>query len=214
MRKLGWLSLFSVSMAYLEAAVVVYLREIYYPGALTSIFPLKMMSPLNFVVELGRELATLLMLASVALLAEKGKWRRFYAFLYVFGLWDIFYYLWLRLFIHWPGSLKDFDILFLIPVPWFGPVYAPVLTALVFVMAGGYVLVKEEITPRPNPVSLSCFLLGSAILFSLFVFPSVELILTRGVEGFKGFVPGGFSLLLYLPGLMFLFSGVFLPLKR
>ncbi len=213
MRKLGWLSLFSVSMAYVEAAVVVYLREIYYPGTLTSIFPLKTMSPLNFGVELGREPATLLMLASVAFLAERGKWRRFYAFLYVFGLWDIFYYLWLRLFIHWPGSLKDFDILFLIPVPWFGPVYAPVLAALVFILAGGYVLVKEEITPRPNLVSLACFLVGSAILFALFVFPSVELILTRGIEGFKGFVPGGFSLPLYLSGLGLLFSGIILPLR-
>ena len=43
-------------------------------------------------------------------------------------LWRVgyFYYLFLIPLTGWPKSLLDWDILFLLPVPWWGPVIAPV----------------------------------------------------------------------------------------
>ncbi len=213
MRKLGLVSLFSISMAYLEAAVVVYLREIYYPQNPGVIFPLRMMSPGDFLVEIGRELATILMLLSIALLIEKGRGRRFYAFIYVFGLWDIFYYFWLKVLIQWPTGLKDPDILFLIPVPWFGPVYGPFLIALIFTLTGGYVLANQEFHPRIGGINRLSFLSGSAILFLNFIYPSLTILARAGAEGFKNMTAPAFYLPPYLAGLILLVIGLVFPLK-
>jgi hypothetical protein len=51
-------------------------------------------------------------------------------------VWDIFYYVWLKVLLDWPASLLTPDILFLIPLPWWGPVIAPVLIALLMTGAG------------------------------------------------------------------------------
>lgn len=126
--------LFGVAMAYVEAMVVVYLRELLYPEGFS--FPLKLM-PLNLIVmELFRELASIVMLVVVAAIAGKKFWQRFGYFIILFGIWDIFYYVWLKATIDWPSSLFDWDILFLIPIPWIGPVIAPVLVALLMVITG------------------------------------------------------------------------------
>jgi hypothetical protein len=87
-------------------------------------------------VELWREGATLVMIGTVALLAGRT-WRRRagYAAL-AFGAWDIFYYVFLRLMSGWPRTLFDWDILFLLPLPWWGPVLAPVSIALVMILWG------------------------------------------------------------------------------
>ncbi len=125
-----WLSLFAVSMAYLESSVVVYLRQVYYPEGFH--FPI-VMAPVGvgvIVIELGRELSTVVMLLAVAVLAGRDRLGSFLLFCYLFGLWDIFYYVWLKVFLNWPGSLLTWDILFLLPLPWLGPVLAPVLVSV------------------------------------------------------------------------------------
>ena len=130
-KRLAWLTIYAVAMAYLESAVVVYLRAIYYPHGFD--FPLSLMPPEMVAIETGREAATLVMLLGVAMLAGADRWERFLAFCFSFGVWDIFYYAWLWLFLRWPSSLFTWDVLFLIPVPWIGPVLAPVLVSVALV---------------------------------------------------------------------------------
>ena len=132
--KLTVITAFAIAMGFLEAVVVVYLREIYYPDGFD--FPLTMIEPRIFRIELVRELTTLVMLVSIGLLAGKSKNEKFALFLFTFGVWDIFYYLGLKLFLNWPASLHTWDILFLIPVTWIGPVLAPVICSLTMIVLG------------------------------------------------------------------------------
>jgi len=131
---------FSIAFAYIEAAVVVYLRLIFHPNGFT--FPLADFesSPLwrqALVTESGREAATIVLVLSGAWLFGQNLQLRLAYFLEMFAIWDIFYYLWLKLLINWPSSITDWDILFLLPLPWAGPVWAPIvisLTMFVFAM--------------------------------------------------------------------------------
>ena len=126
--------LFAVAMGYFEAAVVVYLRELFYPDGFS--FPLKIISTRLIIIELFREASTIVVLITVAVLAGRKFWERFGYFIIMFGAWDIFYYIWLKATINWPSSLFEWDILFLIPLPWLGPVIAPVLVAGLMVTIG------------------------------------------------------------------------------
>lgn len=152
-RAIAALFLFGVSFGYVEAAVVVYLRAIYdpiraslhpdrKPGDLFPLITPKQLAdagPENsrrLVVEIGREAATMVMLASVALAIASDLHQWIAAFVIAFGVWDISFYAFLRLMIHWPQSLGTWDILFLIPLPWVAPVWAPMLVAATMVVCG------------------------------------------------------------------------------
>ena len=130
---------FSIAFAYIEAAVVVYLQTILYPSGFT--FPLaKFSSDLLWkkllLTEIGRELATMILILTSAWLIGRNLRQRFAYFMVIFAVWDIFYYIWLKVFINWPGSIMDWDILFLMPIIWAGPILAPVLvSAALFVFA-------------------------------------------------------------------------------
>jgi hypothetical protein len=141
-------AVFSIAMGYLESAVVVYLREIYYPEGFA--FPLKMMSQRVMITELFREFATIIMLAGIGIIAGRSRLERFGFFILAFGIWDIFYYIFLYLLLGWPESLFTLDILFLIPTTWVGPVIAPVINALTMVIFGGliwYFRSNEKLMP-------------------------------------------------------------------
>lgn len=138
-RRVLWLAAYAVAMGYLEAAVVVYLRAIYYPGGFT--FPLTGMPSKMALIEIAREAATIVMIAAVAALAGADRWERFLCFSLIFGIWDILYYVGLYVTLGWPPSLSTPDILFLIPVPWVAPVLAPVLISLGLI-AGALVLLR------------------------------------------------------------------------
>jgi len=129
-------------MAYLEAAVVVYLRMIYYP--LGFDFPLKAMATATLFIEVGREVATIAMLAAIGIFCGRTRIERFAYLMLAFGLWDISYYVWLKVFIGWPASLLTWDILFLIPLPWVGPVLAPVLVSVALILAALYLISRED----------------------------------------------------------------------
>ncbi|HEY7527862.1 MAG TPA: hypothetical protein VH660_01825, partial [Candidatus Deferrimicrobiaceae bacterium] len=118
------LLVFAAAMAFVEAAVVIYLRELIGSGPL---FPMKDLPPALLAVEVVREAATLVILLSAAFLAVRGGARRLGAFLLLFAAWDVFYYLWLYVTIGWPAGIADWDILFLIPLPWVGPVWSVLL---------------------------------------------------------------------------------------
>lgn len=156
-------------MAYVEAMAVVYLRELLYPEGFS--FPLKLI-PLNLIaMELFRELASIVMLVVVAAIAGKKFWERFGYFIILFGTWDIFYYVWLKVTIDWPSSLFDWDILFLMPIPWIGPVIAPVLVALLMVITGLSIisLFARGYTFRPTALAWVLSVFGTAALLFSFM---------------------------------------------
>jgi hypothetical protein len=160
-KTLWCVAIFAVAMAFLESAVVIYLREIYYKEGFN--FPLK---PLPFPiarVEILREAATIFMLIAIGYLSGKTKLQRFAYFIFAFAVWDIFYYLFLYIFLGWPQSLFTWDILFLIPLPWVGPVWAPCLLSLLMIV--GSLPVISEIHKRNDYVTKKSdwvFLIGGA----------------------------------------------------
>lgn len=167
-RKLLWVLVFGITFGFVESSVVVYLRDLYYPGGFA--FPLKLMAPGHLVVEIVREAATVLMLAAVAMLAGSKPWSRFGFFMVAFGVWDVFYYVWLKVVLHWPANLFDWDILFLIPLPWIGPVIAPLLISMLMIVLGWTIVIRVEGNILFAPGKLSWFLSVSGVLCALYSF--------------------------------------------
>ncbi len=131
-RKLGWLAAFAIGMAYVESAVVVYLRFLYYPDGffVAGVAALSTVPRHILAIEIGREAATILMLAAVALLtARRSWWERLAFFLWTFAVWDVFYYIWLYAFLRWPRDLMTLDVLFMIPSIWIAPVALPLVVS-------------------------------------------------------------------------------------
>lgn len=167
--KIFWVTVFAAAMAFVESAVVVYLRLLHYPEGFR--FPLKLISDNTINVELFREIATIFMLLSIAVLAGKRFWERFAWFLLAFGVWDIFYYIWLKVSIDWPSSLFEWDILFLIPLPWIGPVIAPVSIALLMIMIGILIahLFQNGHDYQPSLTSFTLVLIGTILILYSFM---------------------------------------------
>jgi len=161
--------LFAIAMAYIESAIVVYLRDLYGIVNLLEDTPTKP-DKLTF-IEIGRELATLVMLFSIGLITGKKLQDRIGNFLIAFGIWDIFYYLWLFVFIGWPTTIMEWDILFLIPLPWWGPVLAPVLIAISMTFWGCIMVLKseKEIFIRFNKISLTGIVVGIFLMLYTFL---------------------------------------------
>jgi hypothetical protein len=136
-------ALFAAAMAWVESAVVLYLRVM-----INRVQPYQS-NPLPHSVGLGgaevvREIATLIMLFTVGWLAGRSPRSRFAYALMAFGVWDIFYYIFLIPLTGWPNSLLDWDILFLIPLPWWGPVWAPVSIAALMILGGVLVALYDR----------------------------------------------------------------------
>jgi hypothetical protein len=157
--------LFSMAMAALESAVVVYLRALYYPQGFTV--AMKIISEDILITELIREAATIIMLATLGYLAGSTKRERLAYFLLSFAIWDIFYYVWLKAFIDWPASLFEWDILFLIPFTWLGPVLAPVLCSLTMILMSVVLLLNDPLKKIP---ATAWGLVASGTLVILFTF--------------------------------------------
>jgi hypothetical protein len=164
--------LFGFAFGQVEAAVVVYLRTIsapirtslglpaYEPLPLYTAAHLGALQNLIF-IELGREAATLLMLAAVALAVGRNARSWLAAFSLAFGVWDLTFYFWLKVMIGWPASLGTWDLLFLLPVPWAAPVAAPALVALSLAVGGALALAR---LPDSVPRSSWGLLLGGALV--------------------------------------------------
>jgi hypothetical protein len=126
---------FAIAMAWVESASVYYIRALVDRIEPYQVNPLPIHGALGN-VELWREAATLVMIATLGLLAGRT-WRDRAAYAALtFGVWDIFYYIFLRIISGWPRTLLDWDILFLLPLPWWGPVLAPVSIAVVMILWG------------------------------------------------------------------------------
>jgi hypothetical protein len=157
--------IFALAFGWIEAAAVVYLREIYLRAVnVVAGFQFPLVSiPAHLVsVEVVREGCTLLVLGTVAWLAGRRWADRMGAFLLTFGIWDLAYYGVLRLVLGWPDRLTTWDILFLIPLPWVAPIWAPATVAGIFVVVGTYLFWTAE-RPRQYSRKDIAILLTSAL---------------------------------------------------
>ncbi len=128
---------YAVARAYVDAAVVVYLERAL--GAeVDRVFPVRPVTEAGDLaaIEVGREAATVVMIVAVGSLAGRSPLERLAWAAVVFGAWDIGYYGWLFVFSGWPPSLGTTDLLFLIPVPWAGPIWSPMAVSAALVGVG------------------------------------------------------------------------------
>lgn len=135
--KLFFLTIFGIAFGYLEAIVVVYIRRILPSDVWKHIHSVKEVSLFLkehkiLFIEQTREVSTIIILLAVAILAGGTVKEKFAYFLWIFGIWDIFYYVFLYCHLKWPRSLFDLDILFLIPSPWIAPCILPLGCSVLF----------------------------------------------------------------------------------
>jgi len=217
-----WVTLFCIAMGMLESSVVIYLRELYYPDGFR--FPLKPTSYIIAVTELLRELSTLMMLLGIGMLAGKSKQERFAWFIYSFAIWDIFYYVFLYLIIDWPTSLLDWDILFLLPTIWVGPVWTPlVLSGLMILLAFSIFYFRSITVSSILKIKEWTLLISGALIvviafcknFYLFMtihnphIPVSQLFFSkRSFEYASDFIPADFDFWLFLFGCVVICAGI------
>jgi hypothetical protein len=177
--------LFAVAMAWVESALVVDLRTLvdrldpYQPN------PLPFLPKLGE-VELVREMATLIMLFAVGWLAGQTWPKRWGYAALAFGMWDVFYYLFLKIIVDWPRSLWDWDILFLLPLPWWGPVIAPMLIAALMMVYGTLATQFESLRASRRAWILN----WSGCVLALLVFMADALrVIDGGIEALRQVLP-------------------------
>jgi hypothetical protein len=189
-----WLTvvIYAMAMAWVESALVYYLRtmidrlEPYQPNPLPVIGYL---GP----VEAIREAATLVMLLTVGLLAGRN-WRARLGYSAIaFGVWDIFYYVFLKAIYGWPHSFADWDILFLLPLPWWGPVWAPMAIALLMIIWG--TLASEfEASNSIRPLRRLWLMNFAGMFIALYVFMADCIRASRGgADAIRNVLPQHFN---------------------
>lgn len=173
---------FGIAMGFMEAVIVVYLRELYFPEGFG--FPLTLPDdPLILAAELVREVATVVMLLALAWVAARSYLARFAWFLYSFAVWDICYYVGLKVFLDWPDSLLTFDILYLIPVTWIGPVLAPLISSVFMIILAFAFLYTEHYKRRVKRSEWILIWVGAFLIFVTFVWDFTAMIINHGLAG-------------------------------
>ena len=199
--------LFATAMGFLEAICVVYLRErLFSPGTDTQ----EIVAQLGrFGIEHIRELCTMVMLLTVAWVAAFNARTRTAMFFLMFGIWDITYYVGLRLFTGWPGSILEWDCLFLVPVPWYGPVLAPILISVYFVGSCILLILREAAGSSWRMTLPVLALLGLG--FGLWYWSFVKDTDTIMTDGYSDVV---YSWPLFLGGLACAVFGLYIAARR
>ncbi len=191
---------FGIIFGFVEAIIVIYLRKIYYPSQ-TGLFPLRVVDINIYRLEVIRESATIIILSLISFISSRKLKEVPFLFLLLFGLWDIFYYMFLFILIRWPSSIAEYDVLFLIPLPWIAPVIAPVLVSSLFVVGSIIYLVKDVSFSLRQ---IQIFTAGITLIFVSFVLIAINILLKRGTEGFFRMTPFGFNYPLYSVGFLIL----------
>lgn len=186
-----WLAVFATAMGFLEGIVVVYLRELYYPDGFT--FPLRLMSSDLVTAEWIRETATLVMLAGVGIITGRNGLQRLFYALFAFGVWDIVYYGALKLLLGWPESLMTWDLLFLIPVSWLGPVLAPVINSVTMIIMALLFIGRQETGYyiRPGLSDWVLIISGAVVILYTYLADYSRLLLDSGALGSRGSTEAG-----------------------
>lgn len=196
-----WVVVYAVGMAWVEAAVVYYLRTL--SGDLQPQQPGADRIPAALVqAEVVREGATLVMLLAVGWLAGINFRQRVGFLLIAFGIWDMFYYVFLRVMCAWPKSILDWDLLFLIPLPWWGPVLAPGLIALLMVLWGTALTQFESphVAAHGTPWIVGLCLAGCGLALYVFMADAIQ-VAGQGVEALRKMRPERFRWEMFLPAL-------------
>ncbi len=207
-------TIFGIAFGFLEAIVVVYLRKIYYPQGFS--FPLTLLEPEMIQIEIVREISTIIMLVTFGWILGKKLSERFSFFIFTFAVWDIFYYVALKLFLDWPESLLTWDILFLIPITWVGPVLAPLIcSAGMILIALIYVYLNEKnYQIRFKLLQVLIIVLGVLIIIYTFIYDYFQLMSKNNFwrdfasitekpefwEAVRNFIPQKFNWFLFSSG--------------
>jgi hypothetical protein len=220
-RALITVTLFAIAMGFFETVVVIYLRDILYPDGFG--FPLSPVPAELAVTELLREVATMVMLVSVGLFLSRKFSTGFAWFIYAFAIWDIFYYIFLKLLLGWPESLLTWDVLFLIPTTWTGPVLAPVLLSMTMILLALVILIQEDRgrDTRIEGLEWAGLIIGSLVLIFGFVYDYSQHMLTHfslaGMFRIKDpevlqvatrYIPARFPWWIFLIGMIFLLGTI------
>jgi hypothetical protein len=185
---------FAIGMAWMESATVYYLRVMVDRLDPYQANPLPMHGILG-PVELVREAATLVMLLTVGMLAGRTARTRLGYTAIAFGVWDVFYYVFLKVIYDWPASLFDWDVLFLIPLPWWGPVLAPIAIAALMIVWGTLVSQRAVTPPARSAASTFCWRLNwLGIALALYVFMEDALrTVPQGIDATRTVLPTDFN---------------------
>jgi hypothetical protein len=206
-----WLVVFAyaVAMAWVEAAAVLYLRTLVDRIQPWQPHPFPVVGSLAS-VEVAREAATLVMLLAVGILAGRS-WRSRLGYAAVaFGVWDIFYYIFLKAICGWPHSLMDWDILFLIPLPWWGPVLAPVLISLLLILWGTLACRLEQVRMPVLPELAASGLGAAGVALGLRVFMADAMAAAhQGGDAVRNVLPRSFNWPLFGAALLLMAAPVF-----
>jgi hypothetical protein len=194
------ITLFALAMGLLEAAVVVYLRTMYYPAGFK--FPMVPMDQGILLTELLREAATIIMLVMVAYLSAQKQAHRFAWFLYAFAVWDLAYYGFLRVIIQWPATFMDWDILFLIPVIWTGPVVAPLLICMQMILLAFLILRGSATLNRSSNLLLvsGAFICLMAFMYEFVAYHLGAIDMNTLLDSASMFIPTKFPWAMFLVG--------------
>jgi hypothetical protein len=197
--RLAVIVLFAIAMAYAEAAAVAYLREAY--GIEDIVRDLPHRADRLTAIEIGREAATLVMLVTVGVAAGRRLQDRIGLFVLAFGAWDIAYYGWLALFEGWPRSPLDWDVLFLIPLPWWGPVIAPAAIAAMMCVGGAAAVLQVErgVAWRLDRLNISLAAAGIALVLYTFMADAIAAV-PDGRDAVQRVRPSEFQWPLFLFG--------------
>jgi hypothetical protein len=196
-KRFGIVFAYAVAMAWVESAVVVYLRTLIGRVTPYQIDPLPVSVGLGW-IEVGREIATLMMLFAVGWLAGQT-WRSRSGYsLIAFGIWDIFYYIFLVPMSGWPQSVLDWDVLFLVPLPWWGPVLSPVLISLLLITGGVLVALGEQIQKPvwPQRWAILSNFCGIGLALYIFMTPALQVI-QGGEQSVRQALPASFDWALF-----------------
>jgi hypothetical protein len=200
---------FAMAMAWVESAVVLYLRTMIHRIEPYQPNPLPVIGNLGH-AELVREAATLVMLLTVGLLAGRN-WRSRLGYTAIaFGVWDICYYVFLRKLCGWPHSLLDWDILFLLPLPWWGPVLAPVLIALLMIVWGMLTCQIEGTGSswRSNVTAWGVNSIGIGLALYVFMADAIQ-VSGQGFDALRNVLPARFNWPLFSIALLLMAAPVF-----
>jgi hypothetical protein len=145
-------------------------------------------------------------------------------------VWDIFYYVFLKLLIGWPESILTWDILFLIPVTWTGPVLTPVLVSLLMILLATILIVysTKDVRVKIKTLEWTGLITGSLILILSFTWDYSKFILNEYSLGeiftlpdktslydyALGYIPVKFPWSIYFTGIIIILAVILLMWKR